>query len=339
MDFRILGPLEVDHEGRELPLEGRQQRALLALLLLHANEVVPVDGIIDELWPEAPPPSATRSVHALVSRLRRLLEGEPLARNGGEGDNGVLLTRSHGYLLRVAPGELDLHRFESLLRQGRDALAAGQADVAARTLREALALWRGPPLAEFAHDSFAVTEIARLNELRLSAREERIEADLADGRSAELVAELEALAATHPLRERLRAQLMLALYRAGRQAEALQVYQDTRRLLVGELGIEPSQALQRLEQAILRQDESLKPPVRPAPGRARSVRRRVGLAGVTALLAAAAVLAALLATRREASPAVHVLGNSLAVIDPATNRVERQIPVGPRPAFIAYGKH
>src|SRR6266508_3397090 len=282
MDFRILGPLEVEHEGRQLLLEGRQQRALLALLLLHANEVVPVDAIIDELWPETPPPSATRSVHALVSRLRRLLEGEPPARNGGEGDNGVLLTRSHGYLLRVAPGELDLHRFESLLRAGRDALAAGQADIAARTLREALALWRGPPLAEFAHNSFAVIEIARLNELRLSALEERIEADLAAGRSAELVAELEALVATHPLRERLRGQLMLALYRSGRQADALQVYQDTRRVLVGELGIEPSQALQRLEQGILRQEGSLEPPAQVVSDRARSMRRRVVLAKTSA---------------------------------------------------------
>jgi len=299
MDFRILGPLEVDQEGRELPLGGRQQRALLALLLLRANEVVRVDEIIDELWPEAPPPSATRSVHALVSRLRRLLEGgQADARDGDEDDTGVLLARAHGYLLRVAPGELDLHRFQSLLDEGRDALAAGQADVAARTLREALAIWRGPPLAEFASNSFAMAEIARLNELRLSALEERIEADLAAGRSSELVAELEALVAAQPLRERLRGQLMLALYRCGRQAEALQLYQDTRRLLVGELGIEPSQALQRLEQAILRQEESLEPPLRAAPARARSVRWRVALAGVTVLLAAAAALAALLATRR-----------------------------------------
>src|SRR5215208_7987234 len=290
MDFRVLGPLEVDHEGRELPLEGRQQRALLALLLLHANEVVPVDTIIDELWAEAPPPSATRSVHALVSRLRRLLEDEPSARSGGEGDSGVLLTRSHGYLLRVAPGELDLDRFESLLGRGRNALAAGQADMAAKTLREALAIWRGPPLAEFAFDSFAVVEIARLNELRLSALEERIDADLAAGRSAELVAELEALVAAHALRERLRGQLMLALYRCGRQAEALQVYQDTRRQLVGELGIEPSQPLQRLEQAVLRQEPSLEPQVKVAPSRQRPVRHRAALAGITGLLTAAAVL-------------------------------------------------
>src|SRR6266511_728396 len=339
MDFRILGPLEVEHEGGELPLGGGQQRALLALLLLHANEVVAVDEIVDALWPESPPPSATKSVHALVSRLRGLLEGEPVARNGAEVDNGVLLTRPHGYSLRVAPGELDLHRFDALLNEGRAALAAGQADVAARTLREALALWRGTPLAELAYASFARGEVARLQELRLSTLEERIEADLAAGRPAELVPELESLVARHPLRERLRGQLMRALYGCGRQAEALQVYQDTRRLLVGELGIEPSQPLQRLEQAILRQEPSLEPPVQVAPDRRRSLRRRVALAGVTALLAAAAVLAAILAMRREPPPAVHLLGNSLAVIDPRSNRLERQIPVGARPAFVADGDH
>src|SRR5215207_11339403 len=178
MDFRILGPLAVRDGDRELSLGGRQQRALLALLLLHANEVVPVDRIVDELWREAPPPSATKSVQALVSRLRRTLEGEPAARNGDQGDNGVVLTRAHGYVLTVAPGELDLDRFESLLEAGRGGLAAGRAEQASGTLREALALWRGPPLAEFASDSFAGADIARLNELRLSAVEDRLEADL-----------------------------------------------------------------------------------------------------------------------------------------------------------------
>src|SRR5215211_3227179 len=178
MDFRILGPLEVHDGDRALSLGGRQQRALLALLLLHANKVVPVDQIVDELWREAPPPSATKSVQALVSRLRRTLDGEPAARNGDPGDNGVVLTRAHGYVLTIAPGELDLDRFESSLAAGRRALAAGRADEASATLRQALALWRGPPLAEFAQESFARVEIARLDELRLSAIEERIEADL-----------------------------------------------------------------------------------------------------------------------------------------------------------------
>ncbi len=336
MDFRILGPLEVHEGDRAVSLGGRQQRALLALLLLRANEVVPVEQIIDELWPEAPPPSATKSVHALVSRLRRLLEGAPEMKNGDEGDTGVLLTRAHGYLLRVAPGELDLHRFESLLNEGRSALVAGQADVAARKLSEALAVWRGPPLAEFGSDSFAVAEIARLNELRLSTVEERIEADLAAGRSAELVAELEVLVATHPLRERLRGELMLALYRSGRQADALQVYRDTRRLLVDELGIEPSQALQRLEQAVLRQEASLEPPAQVIPNRERSPRRRVVVAGVAVLLVAAAVPAALLMTRSESPSSVHVFGNSLAVIDAESNKIQRQVMVGARPAFVAF---
>jgi len=172
MDFRILGPLEVDDDGRRLLLGGHQQRALLALLLLRANEVVPVEQVIDELWGTEPPPSATKSVHALVSKLRRTLEGERAARAGEAGENGVLLTRPHGYLLTVVSGERDLDRFQSLLDEGRRALTAGRAADAAATIREALALWRGPPLAEFAYDSFAQVEIARLEELRLSALEE-----------------------------------------------------------------------------------------------------------------------------------------------------------------------
>ncbi|MFL6030620.1 MAG: BTAD domain-containing putative transcriptional regulator, partial [Gaiellaceae bacterium] len=338
MDFRILGPLEVRNGDRELSLGGRQQRALLALLLLHANEVVPVDRIIDELWHEKPPPSATKSVQALVARLRRMLEGEPSTRNGDAGDNGTVVTRSHGYVLTVAPGELDLDRFESLLEEGRRALAAGRAAEASATLRQALALWRGPALAEFAHNSFAHVEIARLDVLRLSGLEELIEADLAAGRSAELIAEVGALVAAHPLRERLRRQLMLAFYRSGRQAEALQVYQETRRLLVDELGIEPSPALQQLERSILVQDASLEPPAQVRAEHERSMRRGHAFAGVASLLAVAAGLIAFVTTRSEPSPEVRVLANSLAVIDPESNRIERQIAVGARPAFVAYGK-
>src|SRR6266536_1608716 len=263
MDFRILGSLEVYDDGRLLSLGGHQQRALLALLLLRANQVVPVDEIVEDLWGARPPPSATKSVQALVSKLRKLL-AEPGAEAEDVSEDGILLTRSHGYVLTVVPGELDLHRFQSLTEEGRRALAAGRADEAAETLREALALWRGPPLAEFAYESFAQVEVARLEELRLSAVEERIEADLALGRHHDLIPEVEALVAENPLRERLRGQLMLALYRSGRQAEALQVYQRARRTLVDELGIEPGQALQRLEQAILQQDESLDLSRKPA---------------------------------------------------------------------------
>jgi DNA-binding SARP family transcriptional activator len=336
MDFRILGPLEVDREGRELPLGGRQQRALLALLLLHANEVVPVEEIIDELWPEAPPASATRSVHALVSRLRRLLEGGPAARNGDEDDHGILLTRAHGYVLRVAPDELDLHRFESLLSEGRGALAEGRPEAAARMLREALAIWRGPPLAEFASSSLGGVAVANLNERRLSALEERIEADLAAGRSSELVAELETLVASHPLRERLRGQLMIALYRAGRQAEALQVYQDARRMLVGELGIDPSQALQRLEQAILRQDESLEPPrraVAQTPGRRRFLLAAVGILCVVALAAAA------LALHGDDGSSVEVLPHSVVAIDASTGRLVADVRAAGEPIALVADEH
>jgi DNA-binding SARP family transcriptional activator len=231
----------VEDGPERLRLGGHQQRVLLALLLLRANDVVPVDEIIEDLWGAEPPASATKSVHALISKLRRVLERDATeSANGEPGENGVLFTRPHGYVLTVADGELDLHRFQSLMEEGRGELAAGRPAEAAARLREALALWRGPPLAEFAHDSFAQVEIARLEELRLSGIEERIEADLALGLHRDLIPELEALHAKNPLRERLCGQLMRALYGCERQAEALQVYQDTRRLLVGELGIEPS---------------------------------------------------------------------------------------------------
>jgi YVTN family beta-propeller protein len=265
MDFRILGSLEVYDNGRPLPLGGHQQRALLALLLLRANRVVPVDEIVEDLWGARPPPSATKSTQALVSKLRKLLADESDEKAGDVSEDGILLTRSHGYVLTVVPGELDLHRFQALTEEGRRALAAGRAEDAAERMREAHRLWRGPPLAELAYDSFAQVEIARLEELRLSALEERIEADLALGRHHDLIPEVEALVTENPLRERLRGQLMLAFYRSGRQAEALQAYQRARHTLVDELGIEPGQALQRLEQAILQQDESLDLSGEPAP--------------------------------------------------------------------------
>ena len=211
MHFRILGPLEVEDGPQSIPLGGHQQRALLALLLLRANEVVPVDEIIEGLWGAESPASATKSVQALVSKLRRRLEGEAADdANGETGENGVLFTRPHGYVLTVADGELDLHRFQSLMEQGRGALAAGQAAEAAERLQAGLALWRGPPLTEFAYDSFAQIEIARLEELRLSGVEERVEAELALGLHRELISELEALVARNPLRERLRGQLSQA---------------------------------------------------------------------------------------------------------------------------------
>ena len=243
MEFRILGPLEAVVDGRPLPLAGASQRALLAVLLLHANEVVSSDLLIDELWGEEPPASGATALQVRVSQLRKALG--PAAER--------LETSAPGYVLRVGPDELDLDRFTRLL----DHAAGAEPAVAAGRLRDALALWRGPPLADLAYESFAQPAIGRIEELRLVALERRIEADLALGRHAELVGELEELVAQHPLQEQLRGRLMLALYRSGRQAAALEAYQATRRALVEGLGIEPNPALQTLQQAILRQDPEL----------------------------------------------------------------------------------
>ena len=265
IEFRLLGPLEVSRGGRSLSIAGKPA-ALLALLLVHANEVVSTDRLIDGLWGNTPPKSAAKLVQGYVSHLRRSLT----AGNDEEGgDEALVLTRPSGYLLRLDEGQLDAERFRTLLDQARTALAEGAADVAAQILGDALDLWRGPPLADFAYEPFARDEIAQLEELRLIGLEERVEAALAVGRHAELVGELEALIAHHPVRERLRAQLMLALYRCDRQSEALQAYQDARRLLVEELGLEPSRRLRDLEQAILRQDPALDRALpRAAPGAA-----------------------------------------------------------------------
>jgi DNA-binding SARP family transcriptional activator len=260
MDYGILGPLEVRAGDRAVPLRGARQRELLAVLLLHANEIVSSDRLIDDLWEGDPPPTATKMIQNGVSQLRKLLEPE------GEGEQR-LVTRSPGYLLRVASGELDADRFESLAADGRRELAAGNYAAAVELLSEALALWRGPALVDFVDATFARAEAARFDELRSAATEDRIEAELALGRHADVVPELEALVAQHPLRERLRGQLMLALYRSGRQADALRVYQETREVLVEELGLEPSPALQRLEKAVLVQDPALElgDEARPAP--------------------------------------------------------------------------
>ncbi|HEU6443562.1 MAG TPA: BTAD domain-containing putative transcriptional regulator [Gaiellaceae bacterium] len=252
MEFRILGPLEVRDGDRTIPLAGGRQRALLALLILNANETVSTDRLVEELWGEHAPATAPKAVQNHVSHLRRTLEGEPK-----DAHEGLLVTRGSGYALHLDPGSLDLNRFEQLLEEGRRALARKDAQEASETLREALALWRGPPLADFTFESFAQTEIARLEERRLVGLEERIEADLALGRHADLVGELEALSAKYPLRERLRGQLMLALYRSDRQSEALRVYQESRRMFVDELGIEPGPRLRQLERAILEQDSAL----------------------------------------------------------------------------------
>jgi DNA-binding SARP family transcriptional activator len=252
MKFRILGPLDVRDGDREVRLRGGKERALLALLLVNANRTLALDGIVDELWGEDVPETAPKMVQIYVSHLRKALPPE------------MLHTRPPGYALVIEPDQLDLHRFEQLVAEARAALEEGRAEQAADSFRQALALWRGPALEEFASEPFAQPEAARLEELRINALEGRLEADLQRGRHDDVVAELEALVGRHPLREGLRRQHMLALYRAGRQAEALAAYQEARRALADELGIEPSPALRDLERRILQQDPTLSPAAPPA---------------------------------------------------------------------------
>jgi DNA-binding SARP family transcriptional activator len=247
VQFRILGPLEVIERGVARPLGGARQRGVLAILILRRGDLVSGERLVDELWGERAPATAAKTLQGYVSRLRKVVGEE------------VLKTRGRGYVLSLAAEQLDLDVFERLAGEGRDALLAGDAALAAERLLGALALWRGPPLAEFTYEPFAQAEIARLEEVRLTTLEDRIEAELGLGRHGQLVAELEALVREHPLRERLRAQLMLSLYRAGRQADALECYRLGRSALVNELGIEPGRALQELESAILRQDTVLEP--------------------------------------------------------------------------------
>jgi DNA-binding SARP family transcriptional activator len=245
VEFRLLGALEVLEDGRALPLGGAKERALLAVLLLHRAEVVSTDRLIDDLWGERPPATAVKSVQVYVSHLRKLLGPD------------LIVTRGRGYLLAAAPDQVDRDRFEALTAAGRQALQGGEPEAASKALLEALALWRGPPLDDFSYDAFAQHEIVRLEELRLEAFESRIDADLALGENARLVGELEALVRSHPLREGFQRQLMLALYRSGRQADALQRYRRARQALVDELGIEPSKELRELEKDILRQAPTL----------------------------------------------------------------------------------
>ena len=302
----------------------------MAVLLVHRGEPVSSDRLIDALWGEEAPASAIKIVQGYVSNLRKVL-----------GD-GLLVTRGRGYLLQTRPGQIDLDRFESLVAEGQRALQQGDARSAATRLREALGLWRGPPLADFAYESFAQAEIARLDESRLAALEERIDAELALGEHARLVGELEALVHEHPLRERFIGQLMLALYRSGRQADALESYRIARRRLVEELGLEPGRELQELERAILAQDPALEPPApryasRPGP---RSPRRgwRSGVliaAGGAVLLAA--IIAAAVTLAGSGQSTVRVAPNSLAAIDVHSDRVTGVVAVGARPGAVAFG--
>ena len=244
----ILGPLEMRASGRRVDVSAISLRALLARLLLDANRVISSEQLVADLW-VSPPSTGVRALHQRVAQLRQVLE------RGGAGAD-LVDTRGAGYVIDIEGEQLDLRRFETSLAEGDSSFDRGRPDLAAAAFADALALWRGPPLAEFPDAPFATAAGARLEELRLVALEKRFDAQLALGRHLELIGELEEIAAQHPFRESFRAKLMLALYRGGRQAEALR-YHDTRRLLVEELGVEPTSALQELERAILRQDPAL----------------------------------------------------------------------------------
>jgi ABC-type transport system substrate-binding protein/DNA-binding SARP family transcriptional activator len=339
IDYRILGPLEVSADGRVIEIGGPRLQALLFVLLLRANESVPRDVLVHELWGEHAPPGALQSLDVYVSRLRKSLDAAAAG--------PVVVTRPGAYSLLLAEDQLDARRFERLVEQGRGALARNAPDQAAASLRAALELWRGRALADLADGAGPRIEAARLEELRLSAIEDRIDADLALGRHADVVSELEALVAVHPLRERLHGQLMIALYRSGRQAEALQAYQAARRMLVEELGLEPGPALQRLERAILQQDVSLEPPgpKPPAPGAVPVARagqswlagphRTRRLMAVAAAVAAGIALLAAVTTRGAAQLAAGP--NTVGVIDGGQARLSAVVTGVGRPNGVAYG--
>lgn len=351
MDFRLLGPLDVVDHGRSIQVGHGKRRSLLVLLLLHPNEVISAERLIDALWGERPPATAAKSLHVYVSQLRRELGRDAVSANGG-----VLVTRGNGYAACVGTEDIDTQRFERMLADGLRALGTGDAHRASAKLTEAIAMWRGPALADLAYEPFAQREIARLEELRLVAVEGRIDADLELGRHAELVGELEGLVREHPLRERLRAQLMLALYRCGRQAEALDVYRDARTLLVSELGLEPGPPLRELEAKILDHSPELAPPSGPprrsAPRRAPPAERKpearsrrpafrlLAVACGTVLLGAV-TLAALSERggkdRAARLPVLDLASNSIAAIDAGTGVARVGLPLAGRPTDLAAG--
>jgi YVTN family beta-propeller protein len=322
MEFRILGPVEVWEDGRPVPLGRGKQRAVLALLLLNANRVVSSDRLIDQLWNGQPPATAATALQGHISGLRKAL------------GPGVIATRRPGYVLEVEPTQVDLGRFERLRDEARAALERGDPSASADKLREALGLWRGEALADIGFEPSIQAEAARLEDLRLAALEDRIDADLAVGRGAELVDEIQRLVATHPLRERLWGGLMLSLYRSGRQAEALDAYRRARQTLVSELGLEPGPGLRDLERGILAHDPALDPEPRAVPPSKRpGVRRGLVLLAATIVCAVAAAL--VLAGRGSEGPAIP--RNSVAVIDPAKNAVVAAIELDPNPGPVAAG--
>jgi DNA-binding SARP family transcriptional activator len=357
LEFRILGPLEVLLDDVPVRVGGPRQRALLALLLCSANRVVSRERLIDALLGDQPADGAEQTLRVQVSRLRKALAG-------GDGDGeSRLLASPPGYMLRVEPGELDLQAFEQHVADGRRALKQDDCQHAAIVLREAEAMWRGRPLADLEFEPFARLEAQRLEDLRLYAVEERVDAELALGEHAALCPELESLVAEHPLRERLRSQLMLALYRSSRQADALEAYTAGRLLLVGELALEPGPQLRQLQQAILKQDPSLElsrpagragsalavtapataaPPVQaasPADGAApdhrelepmpqRARRPRAGWTGLMLVVVVAlSVLAIVEGAGGSTGPHRPVSGNALALISPVDGAVEATVPL------------
>jgi DNA-binding SARP family transcriptional activator/streptogramin lyase len=337
MEFRILGPLEVTDGDRAIAIAASKQRALLGVLLLHPGEVVSSERLIDELWGERPPATAAKVLQTYVFQLRRALGADLIA------------TRRPGYLLALDEESLDAGRFRHLAAEAARLVAAGQPEQADVLYREALALWRGPPLADVAFESFARNEVERLDQERLAALTARIDCELAMGQRASLVAELESLVGQYPLRERLRAQLMLALYRSGRQADALAAYQDARRTLVDQLGLEPSRELQDLERAILTHDPNLEagpkpvaPPDESEPAPALPTRparqrrwRKPGLAAGLAILLLPAAALGVAAGLTRGRPAPRLLPpDSVGFIDARSGRVTRSIPVGRDPVAV-----
>jgi YVTN family beta-propeller protein len=335
LEIKLLGPVEMTIGGRRVEIRRRMQRALLAVLALDVNRVLSTDRLIDALWGERPPQSAPVALYGLVSALRKLLEPHHA---------DALRTREPGYVLELSDDDVDIGRFELLAAEGRRALAAGDSALASTRLTDALGLWRGPPLHDLASFRFAQDEIGRLEEMRLAAVEDRIAADLECGRNGDLVPELESLIGDHPLRERLRGQLMLALYRAGRQADALAAYRDARAALVDGLAIEPSAELQRLERAILRQDAALSPAAATAPAsdvavpvgerRPAEARRRRWPVAAGAVVAAAIAVATVAVTRGD-KPQVRVPPNGIGVIE--DGKIVTAGALGKSPSDVAAG--
>jgi DNA-binding SARP family transcriptional activator/streptogramin lyase len=325
VEYLILGPLEVSDYGQAVALAAAKLRVLLGVFLLHPGEVLSRERLIDELWGDSPPKTAAKVLQMYVSQLRKALGKDSIA------------THTRGYLMRVEPDELDASRFRQLLAEARALVDEAPADATAK-FGDALALWRGPVLVGIEFESFARNERERLEELRLAAIEERIDCELALGRHRESLVDLEPIVAAYPLRERPRAQLMLALYGSGRQAEALAVYREGRQLLVDELGLEPSDELKLLERRILDHDPTLLPG-RPAdedgaPLHARRIRRRALLAAAALAAIAAALVLGLASGGRSA---VAVVPNSVAEIDLKTNRVVSDTDVGNGPSLIIAG--